>query len=128
MGKPRLISHLRQSPDVPFRIKKLQKIGASNATTDQTFAMDRQKVLVIQQLGINIRAQNQEIAGEIKSPATAGLKIVQGAQIIELRQVMGLTGNEMTDAPVLKSLVQEVENGTKQNKANLVAAQGQCKK
>lgn len=121
---PLLIRHLT---NLPRRIKDLQKLETNNATA-ASFATKRQDVLVIQQLGINIRTQNQQIAGEIKSPAIAGLNTVQGAQTTEMRQVMGLTGNEKTDAAVLQTLVKEVEDGTKQNEANLAAAQGQCKK
>lgn len=91
------------------------------------FALERQNVLFIQQLGIDIRTQNQQIADEIKSPAIDGLNIVQGAQVKEMRQVMGLTGTADTDKAVLQTLVQEVEDGTKQNEMNLAAAQSQCK-
>ncbi|KAF2847447.1 hypothetical protein T440DRAFT_456238 [Plenodomus tracheiphilus IPT5] len=105
-------------------IKNLQKLEAKNGSTH--FSKERQNVLVIQQLGIDIRAQNQQIATEINSPAIDGLNIVQGAQITEMRQVMGLTGDKANDQDVLGTLVKEVEDGTKQNEANLAAAQGQC--
>jgi len=110
------------------RIKDLQSIEAANATASaDKFAIQRLKVLAIQQQGIDIRAMNQAIADEIKSPAIAGLKTVQGAQALEMRQVMGLTGNARTDDAVYQMLVQEVQDGTKQNQANLAAAKGQCK-
>ncbi|UPX20699.1 uncharacterized protein EKO05_0010924 [Ascochyta rabiei] len=109
-------------------IKDLQSIGEANSTDSANkFAAQKLKVLAIQQQGIDIRAMNQAIADEITSPATAGLKTVQGAQATEMRQVMGLTGNGKTDDATYQMLVQEVQDGTKQNQANYAAAKGQCK-
>ncbi|KAF9698705.1 hypothetical protein EKO04_002699 [Ascochyta lentis] len=110
-------------------IKDLQSIEATNSTASASnFAAQRLKVLAIQQQGIDIRAMNQAIAGEIKSPATDGLNTVQGAQVLEMRQVMELTGVAKSDEPIFQLLVKEVQDGTKQNQANLAAAEGQCKK
>ncbi|CBX96181.1 hypothetical protein IAQ61_001355 [Plenodomus lingam] len=106
-------------------IKCLQKLEPNQASSQ--FPEERQRVLAIQQLGINIRAQNQNLAKDINSPAIDGLNVVEGAQITEMRQVMGLTGDGEKDKDVLETLVKEVEDGTKQNEANLAAAQGQCK-
>ncbi|KAF1363969.1 hypothetical protein EJ07DRAFT_162498 [Lizonia empirigonia] len=109
-------------------IKDLQSIEAANTTgSADKFATQKMKVLAIQQQGIDIRSMNQAIADEIKSPAIAGLKTVQGAQALEMRQVMGLTGTAKTDDAVYQMLVKEVQDGTKQNQANLEAAKGQCK-
>jgi hypothetical protein len=109
------------------RIKYLQSIGATNTTNSaKNFGSQRLTVLTIQQQGIDIRSMNQAIADEIKSPATDGLKTVQGAQVLEMRQVMGLTGDAKTDGPIFQMLVQEVQDGTKQNQANLAASKGQC--
>ncbi|KAH9876509.1 hypothetical protein J1614_003640 [Plenodomus biglobosus] len=105
-------------------IKSLQNLHVNKIMTH--FPKERQNVLAIQQLGIDIRAQNQQIAKDIDSPALDGLNIVEGAQITEIRQVMGLTGDKENDKAVLDTLVKEVEDGTKQNEANLAAAQGQC--
>jgi hypothetical protein len=88
------------------------------------FQTTQQSVLAIQQKGITIRAQNQKLAGQIKSPAADGLAIVAGAQTKELGQVKGLKGTQ-ADASTLKMLVQEVQDGTKQNQMNLAAAKGQ---
>lgn len=49
------------------------------------------------------------------------------AQVTEKEQVTGLTGSKK-DKETLKTLVKEVQDGTKQNEQNLKAAQGQCGK
>ena len=48
---------------------------------------------------------------------------MQGAQVKEMTQVQGLTGkNDKTNTDTLATLVQEVQDGTKQNQQNLAAA------
>jgi hypothetical protein len=88
------------------------------------FETTQQSVLSIQQKGITIRANNQKLAAEIKSPAADGLAVVAGAQTKEMMQVMSLKGTA-ADADTLKQLVQEVQDGTKQNEKNLATAKGQ---
>ncbi|KAH3978663.1 hypothetical protein HBI56_081240 [Parastagonospora nodorum] len=88
------------------------------------FETTQQSVLSIQQKGITIRAENQKLAAEIKSPAADGLAIVAGAQTKEMMQVMSLKGTAADEA-TLKLLVQEVQDGTKQNQKNLAAATNQ---
>lgn len=97
-----------------FSIQTLQKqVGTAEFNATQT------SVLAIQQKGIDIRAKNQKLAKEINSPAAAGLDIVAGAQVKEMTQVTGLKGTAATDDATLKTLVQEVQDGTKQNQKNL---------
>jgi hypothetical protein len=88
------------------------------------FQMTQKSVLGIQQKGIKIRSNNQKLAKEINSPAADGLAIVATAQVKEMSQVMGLN-NTAADAATLKQLVQEVQDGTKQNEKNLAAAKSQ---
>ncbi|CAE7180159.1 hypothetical protein PTNB73_03705 [Pyrenophora teres f. teres] len=98
-------------------IECLQKeVGTAKFKAEQT------SVLAIQQKGIDIRAKNQQLAKEINSPAAAGLNIVAGAQVKEMMQVMSLTGTAEADDATLKTLVQEVQDGTKQNQKNLADA------
>lgn len=94
------------------------------AAQSPEFQTEQQSVLRIQQQGINIRANNQKLAKEIKSPAASGLATVAMAQVKEMTQVQGLKGNE-ADANTLQQLVQEVQDGTKQNQKNLAAAKSQ---
>jgi hypothetical protein len=88
------------------------------------FTTTQKDVLAIQQKGITIRANNQKLAKEINSPAVAGLAIVAGAQVKEMTQVQGLK-DAAADAATLMTLVQEVQDGTKQNQKNLAAAKTQ---
>ncbi|USP81946.1 hypothetical protein yc1106_09220 [Curvularia clavata] len=101
-------------------VQTLQKqIGTADFKTTQA------KVLKIQQQGIDIRVNNQKLAKQINSTASAGLDIVQGAQLKEMSQVQGLTGTaatEKADKETLATLVQEVQDGTKQNQKNLADA------
>jgi hypothetical protein len=88
------------------------------------FSTEQKSVLAIQQKGIAIRETNQKLAKEINSPAIAGLAIVAGAQVKEMTQVTGLK-DTAADAATLTTLVQEVQDGTKQNQKNLAAAKSQ---
>ena len=91
------------------------------------FETQRQALLKIQQMGVDARTQNQKIAAAVNSPSAAGLAKVAMAQTTEINQVKSLKGTGAADEATLKQLVQEVQDGTKQNQANLAAAQGQCK-
>lgn len=88
------------------------------------FQVTQQSVLAIQQQGIALRANNQQLASAIKSPASDGLAIVAKAQVQEMTQVQGLKGTK-ADVATLKTLVTEVQDGTKQNQKNLAAAKSQ---
>ena len=79
-------------------------------------------MLGIQQQGITIRTNNQALAKQINSTASAGLDVVQGAQLKEMAQVQGLTGTAAADTATLNTLVKEVQDGTNQNKQNLADA------
>jgi hypothetical protein len=83
------------------------------------FSTEQKSVLAIQQKGIAIRETNQKLAKEINSPAIAGLAMVK-----EMTQVTGLK-DTAADAATLTTLVQEVQDGTKQNQKNLAAAKSQ---
>ncbi|KAF2682395.1 hypothetical protein K458DRAFT_307327 [Lentithecium fluviatile CBS 122367] len=114
-------------------VQTLQKLTASNTTGasikgTSNFQSQQQAVLTIQQAGIDIRAQNQKIAQEINSPAQQGLAIVAQAQVTEMTQVMGLQGGGEQDKKTLEMLAKEVQDGTKQNMMNLMAAETQCAK
>lgn len=99
----------------------------ANSNSTQDFKNIQKAVLNIQQQGIDIRANNQKLAQDVNSPAKAGLAVVAKAQVTEKDQVTGLKGSS-ADKDTLKTLVKEVQDGTKQNEKNLKAAQGQCGK
>ncbi|KAH8722356.1 hypothetical protein GQ44DRAFT_622830 [Phaeosphaeriaceae sp. PMI808] len=102
-------------------LQVMEKAGTAQAAA---FQKEQKSVLSIQQQGIAIRANNQKLAKEINSPAASGLDIVAKAQVKEKDQVTGLKGNA-ADATTLALLVQEVQDGTKQNQMNLAAAKSQ---
>lgn len=105
-----------------YRTHSVQSLNLQNGTAK--FTTTQQSVLAIQQKGITIRANNQKLAKEIKSPATDGLAIVAGAQTKEMLQVMSLKGTS-ADKDTLAMLMKEVMDGTTQNGKNLAAAKGQ---
>ncbi|PSN69414.1 hypothetical protein BS50DRAFT_572558 [Corynespora cassiicola Philippines] len=116
-------------------VQTLQKLAASNTTLKaldgsgpSNFELTKQNVLAIQQKGIDIRAENQRLAGELNSPSQMGLAIVAMAQVTEKMQVEMLQGGGEKDMKTLETLVKEVEDGTKQNTMNLQMAQSQCQK
>lgn len=116
-----------------FRVKTLQTLVAANTTRaavngTSDFEIERQAVLVIQQKGIDIRAKNQQMAMSLNSPSQMGLAVVAQAQTTEMMQVKSLEGGGDSDKKTLQTLVQEVEDGTKQNEMNLQMAESQCKK
>ena len=116
-ARPRNLLSSLPTTNLSFSIETLQKqVGTAGFNATQT------SVLAIQQKGIDIRAKNQKLAKEINSPAAAGLDIVAGAQVKEMTQVTGLKGTAATDDATLKTLVQEVQDGTKQNEKNLADA------
>ncbi|KAH6644779.1 hypothetical protein C7974DRAFT_384264 [Boeremia exigua] len=102
-------------------LQKMSQAGTAQATTFQAMQIS---VLDIQQKGVNIRANNQKLAQQINSPASAGLATVAMAQTLEISQVLKLNGNA-TDATTLQMLVTEVQGGTQQNQKNLAAAKSQ---
>lgn len=104
----------------PNILRSVQTLQKQLGTAD--FKATQAKVLDIQQKGIDIRTNNQKLAKQINSPASAGLDIVQGAQVKEKSQVQGLTGTAAADTATLNTLVQEVQDGTKQNQKNLADA------
>ncbi|KAF5846395.1 hypothetical protein GGP41_003802 [Bipolaris sorokiniana] len=109
-----------------IQAQELQGIQTLQAQLDTPdFNATQTKVLDIQQRGIDIRAKNQKLAKKISSPALDGLNIVEGAQVKEKDQVTGLKGQAATDKDTLDTLVQEVMDGTAQNKKNLDAAKSQ---
>ncbi|EOA92306.1 uncharacterized protein SETTUDRAFT_86794 [Exserohilum turcica Et28A] len=93
-------------------------------TVMKGFVAQQKAVLDIQSKGIAIRAKNQELAKQLNSPAIDGLATVAKAQVQEKDQVSGLKGTA-ADMKTLATLVQEVEDGTKQNEKNLAAAKSQ---
>lgn len=99
-----------------------------NGTMSRDFTSQRLSLLKIQQSGVDIRNSNQILAAELKSPSQQGLATVADAQILEINQVKQLRGGGSEDQATLKMLVQEVQDGTKQNMMNLAAAQSQCGK
>jgi hypothetical protein len=105
-------------------VQTLQSMLKNGTATAAAFSTTQKSVLAIQQKGITIRANNQKLAKEINSPAAAGLAVVAGAQVKELTQVQGLN-DTAADAATLMALVQEVQDGTKQNQKNLAAAKTQ---
>lgn len=109
-------------PKDPNAAQQQQQQGQQN----QQFAQEQAAVLSIQQAGVDFRKQNQELAKKLNSPAQDGLAIVAKAQLQEISQVQALTGDPAKDDAVLKMLVQEVQDGTKQNEKNLKAAESQC--
>lgn len=100
--------------------------AAINGTSD--FEIERQALLAIQKKGIDIRTQNQRVAGDINSPSQRGLAIVAQTQNMEMIQVKGLRGGGANATKLLQTLIKEVEDGTKQNQMNLQMAESQCKK
>ncbi|KAF2636919.1 hypothetical protein P280DRAFT_459295 [Massarina eburnea CBS 473.64] len=115
-------------------IKTLQALVQANTTkptsaaanTTSEFQIQRNTVLQIQQNGVDLRASNQKVASQLKSPSEKGLATVSMAQLLEISQVKSLQGGGTADENTLQMLVKEVEDGTKQNMANLAAAQSQC--
>jgi hypothetical protein len=105
-------------------VQTLQSMLSNGTAPAAAFSTTQKSVLAIQQKGITIRANNQKLAKEINSPAAAGLAIVAGAQVKEMTQVQGLK-DTAADTATLKTLVQEVQDGTKQNQKNLAAAKTQ---
>jgi hypothetical protein len=105
-------------------VQTLQGMLKNGTAPAAAFSTTQKSVLAIQQKGITIRANNQKLAKEINSPAVAGLAIVAGAQVKEMTQVQGLK-DTAADAATLTTLVQEVQDGTKQNQKNLAAAKTQ---
>ena len=104
----------------PHSIQTLQQTCANDFTAQQ------QKVLAIQNQGIQIRASNQQLAQQLNSPAQDGLATVAMAQLLEVSQVKSLQGTTgQMDQATFKMLVQEVMDGTMQNMKNLMAAMGQ---
>ncbi|KAL5115634.1 hypothetical protein ACEQ8H_006433 [Pleosporales sp. CAS-2024a] len=118
-----LIAGIKANLDIQAKelagIQALQQGGGAIG-----FGTQQLEVLCIQQQGIQIRQNNQQLAAQINSPAIAGLAIVENAQTLEMSQVTGLN-RTATDAATLTLLVQEVRDGTAQNQKNLAAAQGQ---
>jgi hypothetical protein len=105
-------------------VQTLQSMAQNGTAQVAAFQKTQKSVLGIQQKGIEIRSNNQKLAKEINSPAADGLAIVATAQVKEMTQVMGLN-NTAADVGTLKQLVQEVQDGTKQNEKNLAAAKSQ---
>ena len=70
-------------------------------------------------MGVAIRTQSQQIAGEIQSASLGGLQTVEQAQQTEINQVKTLQGNQQADAQTLVLLVKEVSDGTAKNWENL---------
>ena len=105
-------------------VEALQKMSKNAKTPAAGFEKEKKAVLDIQQMGIAVRANNQNLAKQINSPAIAGLATVADAQIKEETQVQGLNGTSADDA-TLTQLVKEVQDGTKQNQKNLEAAKSQ---
>ncbi|OAF98894.1 uncharacterized protein CC84DRAFT_1105207 [Paraphaeosphaeria sporulosa] len=108
-------------------VQFLQAMSNAKSNSTQDFKNIQKAVLNIQQQGIDIRTNNQKLAQQVNSPAQMGLAIVATAQITEKDQVTSLNGS-CADQGTLKTLVKEVQDGTKQNKKNLQAAQSQCGK
>ncbi|KAF2028777.1 hypothetical protein EK21DRAFT_90297 [Setomelanomma holmii] len=75
-------------------VQTLQSLvqSASISSDAKTFQAERKSVLNIQAQGISIRANNQNLAQQIDSPAIAGLAIVATAQVKEMSQVRSLNG------------------------------------
>ncbi|PZD36435.1 hypothetical protein A1F97_08312 [Pyrenophora tritici-repentis] len=118
-----LKNKLRQAANLNIQAQELKGIQCLQKEEGTAgFKAEQASVLKIQQKGIEIRANNQKLAKEINSPAAAGLDIVAGAQVKEMMQVMSLNGTAKADDATLKMLVQEVEDGTKQNEKNLAEA------
>ncbi|CAI6337487.1 unnamed protein product [Periconia digitata] len=113
-------------------IAALQTLLLSNGTNTAVpgasqYEAERQALLVIQQMGVEIRTQNQKIAAEVGSGASNGLKTVEFAQQSEISQVKSLQGTQQADSKTLALLVKEVVDGTNQNWVNLLVAEQQCK-
>ncbi|PVH94526.1 hypothetical protein DM02DRAFT_539277 [Periconia macrospinosa] len=110
-------------------ISTLQGILASNQSASEIklqYETERQALMVIQKMGVEARTQNSVLAAEVQSPAQAGLKIVEGAQQVEIQQVSTLQGSRQADSDTLQLLSKEVIDGTRQNWLNLVTADAQC--
>lgn len=106
-----------------YSVQALQNMSMCD-TVMKGFVAQQKAVLDIQSKGIAIRAKNQELAKQLNSPAIDGLATVAKAQVQEKDQVSGLKGTA-ADMKTLATLVQEVEDGTKQNEKNLAAAKSQ---
>ncbi|KAK7183445.1 hypothetical protein PSPO01_10404 [Paraphaeosphaeria sporulosa] len=119
---------IQKQESSPFAsVQFLQAMSNAKSNSTQDFKNIQKAVLNIQQQGIDIRTNNQKLAQQVNSPAQMGLAIVATAQITEKDQVTSLNGS-CADQGTLKTLVKEVQDGTKQNKKNLQAAQSQCGK
>lgn len=77
-------------------------------------------------MGVAIRTQSQQIAGEIQSASLGGLQTVEQAQQTEINQVKTLQGNQQADAQTLVLLVKEVSDGTAKNWENLAIVETEC--
>ncbi|KAF2185762.1 hypothetical protein K469DRAFT_631665 [Zopfia rhizophila CBS 207.26] len=97
----------------------------AQAQAEGEFVSEQKKVLDIQTKGIQIRAENQKIAAQLNSPAASGLAVVAMAQVLEMMQVQMLKGGGNNDVKLLNMLVKEVNDGTKQNEMNKMAAESQ---
>ena len=77
-------------------------------------------------MGVAIRTQSQQIAGEIRRASLVGLQTVEQAQQTEINQVKTLQGNQQADAQTLVLLVKEVADGTAKNWENLAIVETEC--
>ena len=118
-------------------LKTLQYLGATatttlraaNSTTDPLYTMQQSSVATLQKKAIDVRTENQKLAGEMNSPPTLqmGLAMVareQNSAKVQLRQLKA--GNN--DTMILEEMVKGAEMAMKQNEENLkLAKEGKCR-
>ncbi|KAF2110242.1 hypothetical protein BDV96DRAFT_668777 [Lophiotrema nucula] len=115
-----LVALLNVSPQHsnPPEARKLQALNPASVKHKLGFPAYAKLRLAIQQKGIDICANNQKLASQIKGPSQQGLAIVAMAQITEMMQVKSLTGT-ISDTKTLDTLVKEVQDRTNQNIKNI---------
>ncbi|KAK2007656.1 hypothetical protein LZ32DRAFT_651010 [Colletotrichum eremochloae] len=90
-------------------------VNTDNVNASQ-FDQAKKKFLATIQSGIDIRKNNQQIAGE-NNPASAGLSKVADAQAKELSLAEGLKGNK-SDLDAINQLTKAFAGGITQNEQN----------
>jgi hypothetical protein len=105
-------------------VKALQStILYSSSIEISAYLATKTSLLSVQASGIAVRERNQALAPS-GNAAIPGLAVVSMAQAVETSLVKQLTGSPTNDAPLLATLVVDINDGTAQNAQNRLLALG----